>query len=540
MVYRTDCISQYTQRKVARSFAFLGAKIDRYPWKFIVSGIILTIACSFGLLLLEDETRSLYLWIPTSSTIWNNHLKSIDYFGFYPSTMIVAVKVANDDSILTPILMDLSYNVFNTIHNMEANNGNKNWKYIDFCQRAYPSSPSCISDTSNLWGNPTYFNFNNILWQSNISLIMSTINNPFVYPPIDIYLGGIQRDINNVVVSGEVLSITYYLEGTLNNEIYDAQYEFMYEFQTFWGNNYDSYNSNVTMYYFTDRAFDDEIARVAYDDIPIFIAALFVMLIYLMFTFGNKNICQRWLLAQSAICVLLCSLAIGFGISSLIGIEFNTINALVPYILLGVGVDDMIIIMDSFHNKNDIQAALSHSGLSITITSLCSICAFSIGSFIDLPGVRSFCVYSAFSFLANYILQFLIFVPFLVLDTRRLERKKQKQQICICDYKILKKISCSNLLSMSVIPCLEYRIIRWLIISVFIGLNIGSIYILQGDYLDTETSVTSLVPDDSFILDFFDMSINSYPIGTPNDLEIVIKNQDFSQESVRININKLL
>ena len=52
--------------------------------------------------------------------------------------------------------------------------------------------------------------------------------------------------------------------------------------------------------------------------------------------------------------------------------------------------------------------ALASSGLSISLTSFCSSMAFFVGSATDIPGISSFCQYAAWSFLTNYILQFLI------------------------------------------------------------------------------------------------------------------------------------
>ena len=86
-------------------------------------------------------------------------------------------------------------------------------------------------------------------------------------------------------------------------------------------------------------------------------------------------------------------------------------------------------------NEDDLEAqrigmALSHCGVSITLTSLSSVIAFLIGSFADIPAITSFCMYSALSFAANYITQFLIYVPIIILDEKRI--KQQKNCLCCC------------------------------------------------------------------------------------------------------------
>lgn len=76
--------------------------------------------------------------------------------------------------------------------------------------------------------------------------------------------------------------------------------------------------------------------------------------------------------------------------------------------------------------------ALAASGLSISLTSFYLSMTFFVGSSIDIPGIRSFCVYAAWSFLANYALQFLLFVPLLVMDDRRIGKKKNFCCPCCC------------------------------------------------------------------------------------------------------------
>ncbi len=47
------------------------------------------------------------------------------------------------------------------------------------------------------------------------------------------------------------------------------------------------------------------------------------------------------------IVVMFCALIGGFGFSAMLGFKLNTIVLLVPFILLGVGVDDMLILVDA-------------------------------------------------------------------------------------------------------------------------------------------------------------------------------------------------
>ena len=113
--------------------------------------------------------------------------------------------------------------------------------------------------------------------------------------------------------------------------------------QDYWAAHASDYaEDDIDLVYYSDRSFDDEISRVISGDFPIFGLALTTMLVYLMFTLGKIScIGARPWLAFSAIWVMVAALLIGFSISICLGTDFNTIVMLVPYILLGVGVDDM-------------------------------------------------------------------------------------------------------------------------------------------------------------------------------------------------------
>ena len=149
-------------------------------------------------------------------------------------------------------------------------------------------------------------------------------------------------------------------------------------------------------------------------DLPIFGASFVVMLVYLALTLGKFNCVEaRPLIAVGSLLSTICAIVMGFGLGSAFGYDFNVVVTLIPLIILGVGVDDDIIIVESLNRTplpdNDIKKederfgnAMAHSGLSITLTSFSSIVAFLIGSAVDLPGIESFCIYACLCFLANY------------------------------------------------------------------------------------------------------------------------------------------
>ena len=78
-----------------------------------------------------------------------------------------------------------------------------------------------------------------------------------------------------------------------------------------------------------------------------------------------------------------------YAFSSAIGYPYTPMHAILPFMLLGIGIDDMFVIVQSFDNLNarektediatQIGLAVKNAGVSITITSFTNCLAFGIG-----------------------------------------------------------------------------------------------------------------------------------------------------------------
>ena len=100
------------------------------------------------------------------------------------------------------------------------------------------------------------------------------------------------------------------------------------------------------------------------------------------------------------------SLGSAFGFCFYIGLWFGELHSSLPFLLLGIGVDDMYVIVQGISNLSDsdkklpipdrIGIAMKHAGVSITVTSVTDMAAFLIGS-----SSVSFFVYLFRDFLIN-------------------------------------------------------------------------------------------------------------------------------------------
>ena len=103
---------------------------------------------------------------------------------------------------------------------------------------------------------------------------------------------------------------------------------------------------------------------------------------------------------------------------------------MLPFMLLGLGVDDMFVIVNTIdqtpmHLKANerFRIGLTHAGPSITITSVTDGLAFFLGSISSVPALSSFCVYAGFSVVTLYFSFLTIFSPWFIEDMRRMHRR---------------------------------------------------------------------------------------------------------------------
>ena len=357
-----------------------------------------------------------------------------------------------------------------------------------------------------------------------------------------------------------------------NINYFDISYAYMKDWNEYWSKNGNNFDDIDEIYYLSTRSLDDEISQVLLGDLGIFATAVALILGYLLFILSSCNrkgrcITTRLWLSFSVVIVILLCMCISLGIGSLTGATAGLIVGLVPYIILGIGIDDVIIIYDSFerqkiHDRNTendmatiLGKSLKHSGLSITLTSFCSFIAFFIGGLSNsIKGnqIQAFCIYASYSFLALYIIQFFIFVPLMILDEKRFQSKRN---CCCCCYKHKSDeldlmtngttdtndddddscgfgIKC--LLTNTIVFILKYRVSRIIIILGYVAMLVLSGFTIFQISTDVEFSL--LVQDDSYIIDFRDKLSESFGDQGIAQTQYIIKATDFSEKTLRDNI----
>ena len=115
-------------------------------------------------------------------------------------------------------------------------------------------------------------------------------------------------------------------------------------------------------------------------------------------------------------------IATSVGLASILGFPYTPMHAILPFICLGIGIDDMFVIMQCYDNLSPeemsspdiptrVGKTMRRAGVAITVTSLTDFMVFAIGATTVLPALRSFCLWCGVGILAVYFYQVLRRIP---------------------------------------------------------------------------------------------------------------------------------
>ena len=148
---------------------------------------------------------------------------------------------------------------------------------------------------------------------------------------------------------------------------------------------------------YSSKTFNDILDEASDNAYPLLISGLLLVYFYAFVTTGFS------LLAIGGVSLVLLGTIGGIGLSLGFGVSLNatTVNVL-PFLMLGLGVDDMFIFhraLMQIRERSDVKqmspadqvaTVLREAGPCVCLTTFTNFCAFMIGSLTPLPVVRQF------------------------------------------------------------------------------------------------------------------------------------------------------
>ncbi len=150
---------------------------------------------------------------------------------------------------------------------------------------------------------------------------------------------------------------------------------------------------------FASRSFGDVYGNDIQNDLGLFIFGYIIVFCFVMLMIGKFNLVEsRCFLAIAGIMCVGMGIMSSYGLCGAAGLPFTNMNSIMPFLLLGIGIDDMFVIVQSFDNLKGEELTLpllkrfgitmKHAGVAITITSVTDLLAFGVGGSTAIPALR--------------------------------------------------------------------------------------------------------------------------------------------------------
>ncbi|KAJ3640245.1 hypothetical protein Zmor_003554 [Zophobas morio] len=467
-------------------FYCLGHKVGSHPKKTIAICWFFVFLSALGFLRFHQEKNPIKLWVPPNSQFVEDTDWLMQKFelGYRPQV----VQIVADD-VLQPGVFSKLLELEKKITNIKTS---KNVSWSDVCFKIPKVDKGLIrmlegndiskkaqKDPSVTMNAALYCSFVEVmknecfeknileLWDYNEDRIKhltkeNIINTINTYDKTAILgrfknyeelIGGIKRNTSGHIIAAKSLQVFWMVKvnftevdldktgnyaGTADWASQDAlewEAEFLNIIELF------EFDSDIKKYYTASRSFGDITNATMFQDIDVLCIGIVIAGVYVLFVISKFNWLEvRLLLGAIGLMNVGMAFIVGCGICSLFGVSYGPVHTSLPFLLLGLGIDDMFVIMACWEDLSKEQKQLpvpekmglmlKHAGVSITITSFTDILAFIVGSSTILPSLESYCIYAAVAVLMTFFFAVTFFTACFVLDQKRVEQKRNGFLFC--------------------------------------------------------------------------------------------------------------
>ncbi|XP_060639435.2 patched domain-containing protein 3-like [Anolis sagrei] len=431
--YHTDCL----ERPLSRSLRALGACVGSHPWAFLLVPVLLAGALGSGFILVpERESKDLELqFTPVDGPakeerrIVQEHFPTDDAQRFSgqrlssPGTYATLVAVSNGSLLTRQALAELL--ALDAAVRAVRNRDGK--AFADLCARRSGRcwEPSPLFDL--LQGDPR-----------RIEALLPNLTFPLFQRRffLGYFLGGLTlgpgEEVARPVQAAKALRFFYFLQED-REDAKQASERWLESFLDSAPRLIRALNhTGLQVVYFTSLSRQKEFEKLAEDVIPLVTVAYFLTILFSILSCSRlDNVRTKvWVAAFGVMSSGLAVLS-SFGLLLFCGVPFVITAANSPFLILGIGIDDMFILVSCWQRtqvKQSIRERMadtySEAAVSVTITTLTDVLAFYIGIATAFPSVQSFCIYTGTAFLFCFIYNMTFLGAILALNGKREESNR--------------------------------------------------------------------------------------------------------------------
>ncbi|XP_055129962.1 patched domain-containing protein 3 [Symphalangus syndactylus] len=558
----TDCL----EGPLCRAFQWLGWQVGAHPWIFLLAPLMLTAALGTGFLYLpKDEEEDLEeQYTPVGSPakaerrFVQGHFTTNDSYRFSASRRSTEANFASllvvsySDSLLDPATFAEVSKLDGTVQDLRV--ARENGSQIQYQQVCARYRALCVPPNPLLYA-----------WQVDKTLNLSSISFPtYNHGGHPLYLTGFfgghilggSLGMGQLLLRAKAMRLLYYLK--TEDPEYDTQSK---QWLTHFLDQFTNIKNTLALkkievVHFTSLSRQLEFQATSVTVIPMFHLA-YILIILFAVTSCFRFDCIRNKMCVAAFGVISAFLAVvsGFGLLLHIGVPFVIIVANSPFLILGVGVDDMFIMISAWHKTrlaDDIRERMSNvyskAAVSITITTITNILAFYTGIMSSFRSVQCFCIYTGTTLLFCYFYNITCFGAFMALDGKRevvclrwLKKADPKwssfKKFCCFPFGSVPDEHGTDIHPMSLFfrdyfgPFLTSSESKYFVVFIYVLYIISSIY--GCFHVQEGLDLRNLASDDSYITPYFNIEEDYFSDYGPRVMVIVTKKVDYWDKDVR-------
>ncbi|KAF8385642.1 ptr-16 [Pristionchus pacificus] len=423
--------------KIRHFFKETGYIVYRHPHLFFWIPIIITVGSVVGFLRFHEENRIWYLYSPTDAPSHYEHQVANEFFNDRGGKFWLEVAVTARDmgNLLRREYLDGIVDLTSYLQ----------YNFTVPCDISISPNGKCSFDTlcTGQCNENTVIPIFNLIYRNSSSRLHPNFR--LTYPTMHLYndefyvgehFAGVKIDKNTNRISSVKVIMLYFRTDKLNEEVastLDRWEKSMFNYAS----NFSLSHQRLNMTCNSDGMIAQEVRRNGMSCIPYFSISVSIVFCFILLTNRREHFTCDHSIVMALLGVMGPLMAVGttFCLLALLGVPFNSITLVMPFLIIGVGSDDVFIIIHACKktDKNapleeQIAETMEEAGPSITVTSATNILSFGIGVLTPTPAISIFCLYTAVGVAIDFIYQLTFFVAALVYEEKRQESRRMADE----------------------------------------------------------------------------------------------------------------
>ena len=385
---------------LGKLFGCLGKGIAKHPFATITACILFVSFCSVGFIWFETENRTARLFIPQRSESVNDLNTAEKYFRVKNrDEVILLVTSPNQSNVLAPICLHEVFKVHRAIMTLPS--------YTEYCVTLSGDKAKSVEDCMII--NPLEFlqykerNLDN----KTLAQVQEALNNAYgdtsiltrngrpIQFSFNRAFGSVSRQ-GGKITGARAIQLIYVIR---DPEDEDASKKILLWEKTFLDKVISLVDtlSCFEVYYSSERSMDDAIAESSGSDITLVSITFSLMITFACVMLGKflNPLTGHSLLANAGVFAVALGILAGFGLAMWCRVPFVSLVGVLPFLVVGIGIDDMFILVDSLDRQprditttDAIKTVMTHSGATITMTTMTDLVAFAVSTSTAFPAIR--------------------------------------------------------------------------------------------------------------------------------------------------------